>query len=300
MMTDKVEFDPLDDQVANDNSPKSHLFKAYENTFFLKSAGARPIRILAEYLEPLQRLRKNSIKDTVVFYGSARILSPEEAEKQLKSFARKQKKTQGKENDRRRQELNRLQRQVDMSRYYRDAQELAFRLTQWSQSLEDNQRFIVCSGGGPGIMEAANRGATEAGGQSIGMNISIPHEQDPNPYITDGLSFEFHYFFMRKFWFVYLAKALVIFPGGFGTMDELFELLTLRQTQKISKPISVIVYGSDFWDRIVDFQQMADWGVISEEDLKLFHKVDSVDDAFELLRDHFESEFVGKRRYLYL
>ncbi|MBN1541925.1 TIGR00730 family Rossman fold protein [candidate division KSB1 bacterium] len=299
-MVDHSEPDLLDEEPVNGNHHPDPLPKAYEDPAFLNSSGARPIRILAEYLEPLQRLRKKAIKDTVVFYGSARIQSPQEAEKTLNKLTRKLEAAQGSEKDRLRRELVRHQRQAEMSHYYQEARDLAYRLTEWSLSLEENQRFIVCSGGGPGIMEAANKGATEAGGQSIGMNISISTEQYPNPYISEDLSFEFHYFFMRKFWFVYLAKALVVFPGGFGTMDELFELLTLRQTEKIRKPISVLIYGSDFWDRIIDFDRMVEWGVIGEEDLKLFHKVDTVEDAFALLRDHFEREFVGKRRYLYL
>ena len=163
--------------------------------------------------------------------------------------------------------------------------------------LSEKKRFIVCSGGGPGIMEAANRGAADAGGPTIGMNISLPFEQFPNEYITENLSFEYHYFFMRKFWFVYLAKALIVFPGGFGTMDELFELLTLLQTKKVKKSMKVIVYGKEFWETIINFDALVEWGVIAQEDLNLFHIVDHVEEAFDILKTHFEKEFLGRERY---
>ncbi|MBD3384140.1 TIGR00730 family Rossman fold protein [candidate division KSB1 bacterium] len=276
------------------------LVKAYENMKFMHSADARPIRLLSEYLEPLYRLRKNRIKDTVVFYGSARLKSKLEARNEYKRL----KLELQNDDDARRgllaKQLEMAERQVELSRYYEEARKLAHDLTEWSKSLEQDKRFIVCSGGGPGIMEAANRGAREADGVSIGLNISLPMEQYPNPYITEDLSFEFHYFFMRKFWFVYLAKALVVFPGGFGTLDELFELLTLRQTEKVKKPLCVVVYGNDYWNSIVDFKKMAEWGVISEEDLDLFFRADSVEEAFNFLRQHFEKEFVGDRKYWYL
>ena len=189
------------------------------------------------------------------------------------------------------------QKNLQASRYYEDARSLAYQLARWSLELEEDKRFIVCSGGGPGIMEAANRGAAEAGSPTIGMNISLPFEQFPNSYISENLSFEFHYFFMRKFWFVYLAKALVVFPGGFGTFDELFELLTLRQTEKVKKPLCVVVYGKEFWNQVVNFDKLVEWGVISPEDLSIFHIVDEVEEAFITLRNHFEREFVGKPKY---
>ncbi|MDZ7722678.1 MAG: TIGR00730 family Rossman fold protein [candidate division KSB1 bacterium] len=186
---------------------------------------------------------------------------------------------------------------MKISRYYDEARALAKRLTEWSMQLAEKKRFIVCSGGGPGIMEAANRGAADAGGPTIGMNISLPFEQFPNAYISENLSFEYHYFFMRKFWFVYLAKALIVFPGGFGTMDELFELLTLLQTKKVKKSIKVIIYGKEFWEKIINFQGLVDWGVVSRDDLNLFDVVDHVDEAFEILKNHFEKEFLGKTQY---
>ncbi len=283
----------------NDNRG-SELTKAYENFKFLHSADARPIRILSEYLEPLYRLRKNRIKDTVVFYGSARMKSRLEAQNEYKRLKDELKSASQSERDVLQAQLNKAKHQMEFSRYYEQARQLAHDLTKWSQTLEQNKRFIVCSGGGPGIMEAANRGAKEANGITIGLNISLPLEQYPNPFITKDLSFEFHYFFMRKFWFVYLAKALVVFPGGFGTFDELFELLTLRQTQKVKKPLCVVVYGSEYWDSVVDFNKMAEWGVISEEDLDLFYRADSVDQAFDFLKKHFEKEFVGNRKFWYL
>jgi hypothetical protein len=276
------------------------LVKAYENMKFMHSADARPIRLLSEYLEPLYRLRKNRIKDTVVFYGSARLKSKLEARNEHKRLKLEQENADDARRELLAKQLEMAERQVELSRYYEEARQLAHDLTEWSKSLEQSKRFIVCSGGGPGIMEAANRGAREADGVSIGLNISLPMEQYPNPYITEDLSFEFHYFFMRKFWFVYLAKALIVFPGGFGTLDELFELLTLRQTEKVKKPLCVVVYGSDYWNSIVDFKKMAEWGVISEEDLDLFFRADSVEEAFNFLKQHFEKEFVGDRKYWYL
>lgn len=284
-----------DQELAPEHHIKKSL-KAYEDLDFLNSGGARAVRILAEYLEPFQRLRRHRIKDTVVFYGSARIKSGADVQQ-----ASHRLETADAETRRRLEhEVKQLDHQRRMAQYYEDARKLAFKLTQWSMGLDENQRFIVCSGGGPGIMEAANRGASEAGGPSVGMNISIPHEQYPNPYISENLSFEFHYFFMRKFWFVYLAKALIVFPGGFGTMDELFELLTLRQTQKVKKPITVLMYGTEYWNSVVKFDRMVEWGVIDQEELELFHQVDGVDEAFDHLKAHFEREFVGKKQYLHL
>ncbi len=257
---------------------------AYLYPEFLESAEARPIRILAEYLEPLRRFKEQQIQDTVVFFGSARVDSRERAERALRSLrARGVREPDLKEEYER--ELSKSRKAVEWARYYEDARELARLLTEWSLTLQsENHRFVVTSGGGPGIMEAANRGAREAGGKTIGLNIRLPFEQDANPYITDGLRFEFHYFFMRKFWFAYLAKALVIFPGGFGTLDELFEILTLVQTDKLSKQIDVILYGREYWDQVLDFKPMAEWGAIAEKDLELLHYCDAPIDAFEQLR----------------
>src|SRR5256886_2426959 len=257
---------------------------AYLNREFLESEEARPLRILGEYLEPLRRFRAQNIQDTVVFFGSARIHSREYAEKALEGLLRRfaDRKEAGDDDN-----LTRGRKAVEWSRYYEDSRQLARRLTEWALSLDSpHHRFVVCSGGGPGIMEAANRGAREAGGKTIGLNIKLPFEQGPNPYITPGLHFEFHYFFMRKFWFAYLAKSLVIFPGGFGTLDELFEILTLVQTDKLSKQIGVVLYGREYWDQVLTLQPMAEWGAIAEHDVGLLRYADSPSDAFEYLRGH--------------
>src|SRR6478735_4290394 len=211
------------------------LLLAYQNQEFLDTPDARPLRIISEYLYPLSHFRKEKVSDTIVFFGSARTFEASAS-----------------------------------GRYYTEARQLAHRLTEWSVNLEERNRFVVCTGGGPGIMEAANRGAAEAGGKTIGLNISLPREQHPNPYITPELSFEFRYFFMRKFWFAYLAKALVVFPGGFGTLDEMFELLTLAQTQKLSKQLGVVLYGSKYWKEVINFDALVKHDMIAPEDLDLF------------------------------
>ncbi|MBM3794252.1 MAG: TIGR00730 family Rossman fold protein [Acidobacteria bacterium] len=224
---------------------------AYKNLPFLESKTGRSVRILSEYLMPLQHLRNERVHDTVVFFGSARI---------------------GEEGP--------------MARYYNEARELAKLVTQWSMGLENTKRrFVVTTGGGPGIMAAANRGAYEAGGKSVGLNIGLPFEQHPNPYISPELCFEFHYFFMRKFWFAYLAKALVVFPGGFGTIDELSELLTLMQTRKLEKKMVIVLYGTQFWNEVLDFDALAKHGMISPEDLQLFQWADTPEAAMTILRD---------------
>jgi uncharacterized protein (TIGR00730 family) len=257
---------------------------AYLNPEFLDSAEARPIRILTEYLEPLQRFKKQKIQDTVVFFGSARVDSRDRSERALQMLRARGEREADAQYE---AELARGRRALEWARYYEDARELARLLTAWSLTLDsDNHRFVVTSGGGPGIMEAANRGAREAGGKTIGLNIRLPFEQGANPYITEGLHFEFHYFFMRKFWFAYLAKALVIFPGGFGTCDEFFEILTLVQTDKLSKQIGIILYGSEYWNQVLDFGPMAEWGAIAAKDLDLMQRSDTPAEAFELLRAH--------------
>ncbi|MFN3325895.1 MAG: LOG family protein [Bryobacteraceae bacterium] len=224
---------------------------AYKNEEFLDSSAARSVRILSEYLHPLDHFRKQKIRDTVVFFGSARITE-----------------------------------EGPMGRYYTEARELARRLTEWSDGLENAiRRFVVCTGGGPGIMEAANRGACDAQGKTIGLNIGLPFEQWPNEYITPELSFEFHYFFMRKFWLAYMAKALVVFPGGYGTLDELSEMLTLVQTQKLNKEIFILLYGTDFWKEILNIEALARYGMISPADLDLFSYADDPETAFTTLRD---------------
>jgi uncharacterized protein (TIGR00730 family) len=231
---------------------------AYLNQSFLESPDARAIRILAEYLEPLSHFRDEKIQDTVVFFGSAR-----------------------------------LDESGPMARYYDDARELAKLLTQWAAQIENGTcRFVICSGGGPGIMEAANRGASEAGGKTIGLNIGLPFEQRPNPYITPDLCFEFHYFFMRKFWFAYLAKALVVFPGGFGTLDELCEILTLAQTRKLESKITVVLYGSSFWKEILNFDALVKHGMIAPEDLELFQYADDPVTACEILKDNLTKHYL--------
>jgi uncharacterized protein (TIGR00730 family) len=256
---------------------------AYEDQDFMDCSEARPVRILAEYLDPLRRFKAHNIQDTVVFFGSARVLSRTLAQRNLSRLE----KTTIRDKADYKAALKRSRKALEWSRYYEDARQLAKRLTSWSMSLEaQRHRFVVCSGGGPGIMEAANRGAKEAGGKSIGLNIALPFEQAPNRYITKDLVFNFHYFFMRKFWFAYLAKALVIFPGGFGTIDEMFEILTLAQTRKLSKKLLVILYGSDYWNDVFRLEPLAEWGAINEEDLKLLCRVDTIDEAFEELQSH--------------
>jgi uncharacterized protein (TIGR00730 family) len=257
---------------------------AYMDPEFLESQEARPIRILAEYLEPCQRFSEEKIQDTVVFFGSARINSRDRALRALQTLRSRGVRDADAEYE---AELQRSRKAFEWARYYEDAREVAHKLTVWSLSLKsDNHRFVVTSGGGPGIMEAANRGAKEAGGKTIGLNIRLPYEQDANRYITEGLHFEFHYFFMRKFWFAYLAAAIVVFPGGFGTCDELFEILTLSQTDKISKRTAVILYGRGYWEQILNLHPMAEWGAISEKDLSLLHYADTPQEAFDQLKEH--------------
>ncbi len=257
----------------------SLLSKAYLNEDFLHSREARPVRILAEYMEPEARFEEHHVSDTIVFFGSARVQPRDEAEKALK-------KAEAEGGD-----IEAARRGLEMSRYYEDARELAKRLTLWSKELEDpRRRFLICTGGGPGIMEAANRGASEAKGLNMGLNISLPHEQHENPYVTRQMLFEFHYFFMRKFWFVYLAKAIIAFPGGMGTLDEFFEIITLAQTGKLEKRVPMVLFGTEFWDEVINFDALVRHGVIDSEDLNLFFRTDSVDEAFDYvtreLREH--------------
>lgn len=254
---------------------KKRTQKFYDNQELIHSPRGRLLRIMSEYVGPQEVFRKNKIQDTIVFFGSART-QPKHLVTQLIEKA----KADGSSVEK----LEQLQRDLGMSQYYEDARELAYKMTNWSKKLKQGKRrFIVATGGGPGIMEAANRGAAEAKGLSVGLNISLPFEQSGNPYISHELEMEFHYFFMRKYWFVYLAKALIAFPGGFGTFDELFETLTLIQTQKTSKKMPVLLFGNKFWDKVVDLQALADFGTISPEDIDLCYRTDNVDDAFDYL-----------------
>ena len=268
---------------------KKSQLKAYENLEFINSSDGRIIRMLSEFLYPQSMFKKHKIIDTIVFFGSARLKSRKDAVKEYNKF-----KTINPTSTRNLAEKLRVaQHFVNMSKYYEDAVELSRRLTEWSLKLETYaNRFIVCSGGGPGIMEAANKGAKQAGGYSVGLNISIPFEQSINKYATQDLSFEFHYFFMRKFWFAYLAKSLVVFPGGFGTMDEFFEILTLIQTGKIKKKMLLVVYDEKYWKSIVNFDGLVQNNVISPEDLKLFTFCSSVTDAFNTITRHFEKYYL--------
>lgn len=258
--------------------------RAYTNTKFLLSADARTLRILSEFIEPHARFRHQKIRDTVVFFGSARVKPPEIARDRLKKIKNrlKQSKTQSASLL---SALEDAKLDYTFSRYYDDARKLSKMLTKWSRALDQDRRLVICSGGGPGIMEAANRGAIQAGGKSIGLNITLPFEQSSNPYITPDLNFLFHYFFMRKFWFVYLAKAMVIFPGGFGTMDELMEVLTLVQTKKVTKPLALVIFGKQYWEEILNFNALVKYKMISPKDLKLFKIVDSPEEAFEYLKE---------------
>jgi uncharacterized protein (TIGR00730 family) len=270
--------------MAKDLKPK----KAYENLDFLDSPDGRTVRMLTEYLHPKSKFRKHKIMDTIVFFGSARLKSKRNAINDYNEIKTKNpKSTQGFAT-----KLREAQLMVDMSRYYQDAVELSRRITEWSLNLETSaNRFIVCTGGGPGIMEAANRGAKKAGGYSVGLNISIPYEQYVNKYVTPELSFEFHYFFMRKFWFAYLSKAFIIFPGGFGTMDEMFEVLTLVQTDKIRKKLALIIYDEKYWKSIINFDALVDKGLISASDLKLFTFCNSLDQAYEAIIKHLKKYY---------
>ena len=270
--------------------------KAYKNMQFLNSRDARPLRILAEYIEPESRFRKARIRDTIVFFGSARTLDRERASAQLAS-AQKAAEGSGAASDL--LALKQAQKQLEMAGYYEDARTLAKMLTEWSISLDDKRPpYYISSGGGPGIMEAANRGASEAqNGKSIGLNISLPMEQYPNEYITKALNFEFHYFFTRKFWFLNLARALVVFPGGFGTMDELFEALTLIQTRKLSRKLPIIIYGESFWRSLVNFDTLVENMVISPEDLDLFKFCDTPEAAFEILTSQLDRHLKKRKRW---
>jgi uncharacterized protein (TIGR00730 family) len=260
-----------------------HSVKAYSNQAFLNSKDARALRILAEYLEPKSRFEYHKVDDTIVFMGSARIKPREQAEAALRQ-------AQLGEGD-----PERAQAELRMSEYYEAARELAFRLTNWSKGLDSKERrFVVCTGGGPGIMEAANRGAAEARGINVGLTISIPVEEFDNRYVTRELAFHFHYFFMRKFWFTYLAKAVIVFPGGYGTLDELFELLTLVQTRKMTKPLPIVLFGTRYWREVINFDALVEHGTINPADVDLVHRTDSVDDAYQWIVERLGEYAVDK------
>ncbi|MBN1656434.1 MAG: LOG family protein [Deltaproteobacteria bacterium] len=267
--------------------------KAYKNAAFLNSPSARMIRILSEMVEPDSRLRKYKVRNTVVFFGSSRFISRDKADSNLQEVRAKMAQQIPLEPH----ALEIAERDLRLSRYYEDAAELSERLTLWFKKLEsEGIRAHICTGGGPGIMEAANLGSSRAKGRSVGFNISLPMEQWPNAFQTRELSFEFHYFFIRKFWFVYLAKALIVFPGGFGTFDELFELLTMIQTRKTTKSLPVVLYGSEYWNDVVHFDSMVKWGTISPEDRELFAVFDDVDQAYAYLEKELTEHFVKFER----
>jgi len=261
----------------------TQTYKSYRSQTFLSSTAARPLRILSEYLEPKSRFDHYKVEDTIVFFGSARIVSQEQADKNLAAARDAGDDLSGPETAR------------ALSRYYEATQELAYRLTEWSKGLgQGGRRFVVCSGGGPGIMEAANRGASRARGLNVGLTISLPMDEGYNPHITRELQFEFHYFFMRKFWFAYLAKAVVVMPGGFGTLDELFEVLTLVQTGKIRKHMPIVLFGTDYWEQVVDFDALARFGTINAKDIDLCFRTDSVDEAFDFLTEQLDTYAMDK------
>lgn len=259
--------------------------KAYKNLSFLNSPSARPIRILCEYEEPRQRFLQHRVRDTIVFFGSARAKALTVAKDEVAHLTREHERcTDDRVRNSLESQLKAAQGRVRLGRFYDDTRELARRLTEWDMQRAGSRRYYVCTGGGPGIMEAANRGAADVeGGRSVGLGISLPFEEKVNKWVTPELAFEFHYFFTRKYWFLYLAKAMVLMPGGFGTLDELFESLTLRQTGKVKKPMPTVLYGTDYWDDVLDIDALLKWGTISEKDLALFHRTNSIDDAFDYL-----------------
>jgi uncharacterized protein (TIGR00730 family) len=287
---------------------------AYQNQDFLNSADGRLLRIIAEYQEPMSRFRRERIQDTVVFFGSARFHALDVASAEFELLENTGSTTLAPE-DEQPADLKEIEHgeahglklrlagaAIEMAAYYEDARRLAYMVATWAKTLPGpRNRFVVTSGGGPGIMEAANRGAYEAGAKTVGLNIKLPFEQVPNPYITPALNFDFHYFFMRKYWFAYLAKALVVFPGGFGTLDEMFEVLTLVQTRKLAKKITVVIYGSTYWKSVINVEILAEKGAIAMSDLDLFHYADTPEEAFEILKkglteNHLESEFERQQK----
>lgn len=276
--------------ATGDSMPPTE--KAYKNLQFLNSPYARPIRLLCEYEEPRTRFVEQKVRDTIVMFGSARVRPPDVAQAALERALRDLESfTEESDREKAESEVAAARRHLRLSRYYEDTRQLAARLTEWSVRKTGGRRYLVCSGGGPGIMEASNRGASDvSGGRSVGLGISLPFEERVNDWVTPELAFQFHYFFMRKYWFAYLAKAMVIMPGGFGTLDELFEILTLRQTGKIKKKLPMVLFGRDYWDSVMNLRAMVEWGTIAEKDLSLMHITDSVDDAFQFLVTELEAD----------
>ncbi len=266
----------------------------YLNAEFLKSREARIIRILSEYIEPESRLRRYRVRDTIVFFGSARSVTPEIAAVKLEALKEKINQAEAMTPELEAAQIE-AEYTVKLARYYSDAVELARRMTEWSKALTGDRHFIICSGGSGGMMEAANRGASLARGKSIGLNIALPFEQAVNNYVSRELIFNFHYFFMRKFWFIYPAKALVVFPGGFGTMDEMFEVLTLIQTKMPRKIMPVVLFGTEFWDDVLNFEALVRWGVVGRADLKIFFKTDSVEEAYEYLTTQLKELYLSPK-----
>src|ERR1700736_1778564 len=266
--------------------PQHSVPPPHEDPTFLASTPARPVRILSEYIYPLVQLKKEGIGDTIVMFGSARIESREAAAAHVKQLKSQKTAKMSKERlTKHRGELRGAKSALEMSRYYEEARQLSHKITTWALSLGPKpRRFVICSGGGPGIMEAANRGAYEAGGKSVGLSIELPHEQFANPYISPELSFNFKYFFMRKLWFAQIAKALIVFPGGFGTMDELWEMLTLLQTGKLTKHNIILIYGKKYWDEVLNWKAMVRTGTISEDEYKMLQFADTVEEAFDHIR----------------
>ena len=282
----KSQAAPSHGELKPQHAPKP----PHQDMEFLQSTPARPLRILAEYLQPMMQLKKENIGDTIVMFGSARIESRETALARLARLKNvKLGKLRGDAVTKHRTALKDAKSALEMSRYYEEARELSHKITAWASSLGSKpRRFVICSGGGPGIMEAANRGAYEAGGKSMGLSIELPHEQFSNAYISPELSLNFHYFFMRKLWFAQIAKALIVFPGGFGTMDELWEMMTLLQTGKLSKNNMILIYGRRYWEQVLNFRAMVRWGMINPEEYKLIQFADTVDEAFEKIRTGME------------
>jgi uncharacterized protein (TIGR00730 family) len=305
----------MDDKASTPDWPEEAPL-AYQNSEFLNSPDGRMLRIMAEYQEPMSRFRRERIQDTVVFFGSARFRALDVANSELQLLANTGSTQPAPENEQparpeeiesgeaSRLKLKLAEAAVEMAQYYEDARKLAGMVASWAKTLPGRRhRFVVTSGGGPGIMEAANRGAFEVGAKTIGLNIQLPFEQHPNPYITPGLSFDFHYFFMRKYWFAYLAKALVVFPGGFGTLDEMFELLTLAQTKKLAKNMTVVIYGSSYWKNVINLELLAEKGAIAVGDLELFKFADTPEEAFAILKagltvNHLESDYEREQKRL--